>query len=563
MAFSKKFAAALAVAATAGLVLSACGNSKHEDTETTTPPAADETAAAETTPATGDEAGDETEAAGGDETLTGAAKVLADAGVATPVALTIQYNPDHYGDASAEEYGAIKEQLEETGLFTVTLNSTEWVTYSQERIANYSIYQLGWFPDYPDADNYLSVFFSKDNFLGNKFDEPAVQALIDEQRVTTDEAARAELISQLQSLVAEYLPTLPLLQGRQVAVIGTNVNEPPVLDASFQFRFANIQKDNDPTAVVKVGTTDMVTSLDPAGSYDNGSYLVQTNVYPMVLSFAPGNPVPTPELAESCEFSEDGATYTCKIKDGLKWANGNTLDANDVKFTFDRQLTIADPEGPSSLLGSLDSVTVPDPLTVEFHLNAPNDVTWEQILASPVGPVVDDEVFSATELTPDADIVAANAFAGAYTIKTWKINEVAEFTPNPDYAGVQGTPQNGGIIMTYYKESSNMRLNIESGEDDVAWRSLTATDIASLESSDAVEVVYGPGGEIRYIVFNVETMPGDTPEQKLAIRQAIAMSIDRDELSEVVYAGTYSPLCSYVPEGLPGANTAVCDLYNQ
>ena len=54
----------------------------------------------------------------------------------------------------------MKEQLEKSGLFTVDLKSTEWTTYTKERRADaYPVYQLGWFPDYSDADNYLTPFF--------------------------------------------------------------------------------------------------------------------------------------------------------------------------------------------------------------------------------------------------------------------------------------------------------------------------------------------------------------------------------------------------------------------
>ena len=79
-----------------------------------------------------------------------AKEVLADAGVTTPVALNLQYNPDHYGPSSGDEYAMIKDQLEKSGLFKVNLQSTEWVTVLARTAApTYTrLYQLGWFPDY-------------------------------------------------------------------------------------------------------------------------------------------------------------------------------------------------------------------------------------------------------------------------------------------------------------------------------------------------------------------------------------------------------------------------------
>ena len=136
----------------------------------------------------------------------------------------------------------VKSQLEESGLFTVDLKSTEWVQYSEDRTSDvYPAYQLGWFPDYSDADNYLTPFFLTNNFLGNHFSDPQVEELILGQAVEPDADTRTQMIEDIQSLVAEQLSTLPLLQGAQVAVAGTDVDG-VILDASFKFRFAPVTK---------------------------------------------------------------------------------------------------------------------------------------------------------------------------------------------------------------------------------------------------------------------------------------------------------------------------------
>jgi len=155
-----------------------------------------------------------------------AAKFLSDAGVSTPVTLSIQYNPDHYGSSSDQEYGLVKQQLESTGLFKVNLQSTEWVTYNKERVADgYPIYQLGWFPDFPDADNYLTPFFAANNFVGNHFNVPAIQKMIEKEVTETDAAKRTQQIQDIQTeLATKHLSTLPLLQGSQWAVSGTKVS---------------------------------------------------------------------------------------------------------------------------------------------------------------------------------------------------------------------------------------------------------------------------------------------------------------------------------------------------
>lgn len=73
-----------------------------------------------------------------------------------------------------------------------------------------------------------------------------------------------------------------------------------------------------------VGTTDKVVALDPAGAYDNGSSLVEQQVYPFILAYKPGTADLNPSIAESADFSEP-TKYEVKLKDGLKYANGNEL----------------------------------------------------------------------------------------------------------------------------------------------------------------------------------------------------------------------------------------------
>lgn len=319
--------------------------------------------------------------------------------------------------------------------------------------------------------------------------------------------------------------------------------------------------------VILVGTTDKVTTLDPAGSYDNGSLAVQVNVFPYLVDTAQNSTDVVPSLAETAEFTAPDE-YTVTLPEGLKWANGNTLDSADVVFSFERNIAIADPNGASSLLYNLDSVEAVDDTTVVFHLKSENDQVFPFILTSFPGAIVDDEVFSADALTPDQDIVDANAFGGPYTITSWDFNQTVEFAPNPEYkSNVLDAPVNDGVILSYYADSSNLKLDVQEGQIDVAYRSLSATDVADLATNDAVTVHDGPGGEIRYIVFNFNTQPyGATtaeadPAKALAVRQAVADLIDRAAISEQVYKGTYTPLYSFVPDGFAGATEVLKELY--
>lgn len=70
-------------------------------------------------------------------------------------------------------------------------------------------------------------------------------------------------------------------------------------------------KSSSSSDTVVIGTTDKIVTIDPAGSYENGSFLVETNVYPFLYNFAYGSTTPEPDVADGAgEFSADGTEYT-------------------------------------------------------------------------------------------------------------------------------------------------------------------------------------------------------------------------------------------------------------
>ena len=320
------------------------------------------------------------------------------------------------------------------------------------------------------------------------------------------------------------------------------------------------------SSTITVGTTDKITVLDPAGSYDAGSFAVQTQVFPFLMNSPYGTSDVEPDIATKAEFTSP-TEYTVTLKPDLKWANGNALTSSDVKFSFDRQVAINDASGPAVLLYNLDSVAAPDDTTVVFTLKAANDQVFPQILSSPAAAIVDEDSFSADALTPDDDIVKAKAFAGQYELTTYNFNSLLAYKAYAGYQGLLGPAKTENINVKYFTDASNMKLDIQEGNIDVAWRSLSATDVDDLRGNDKVKVVDGPGGEIRYLTFNFNTQPfGATtaeadPAKALAVRAAVADVVDRAELADQVYKGSYSTLYSYVPEGLTGANESLKGLY--
>ncbi|MFJ8696534.1 ABC transporter substrate-binding protein [Streptomyces roseolilacinus] len=146
-----------------------------------------------------------------------AAALLRDADVATPVKLTLHYTTDHYGAATAKEFAALRDQLNGSGLFDVTVEGVEWSSFrpAQKR-GDYAVYGLGWFPDFPDPDNYIAPFLDADNFLNTPYvSHEARERLIPASRQEADRAAAAPAFQRLQDIVADEVPVLPLWQGKQ------------------------------------------------------------------------------------------------------------------------------------------------------------------------------------------------------------------------------------------------------------------------------------------------------------------------------------------------------------
>ena len=316
---------------------------------------------------------------------------------------------------------------------------------------------------------------------------------------------------------------------------------------------------------ITIGTTDSVTALDPAGSYDQGSSTLEYNMYQTLLTIPAGENTPQGDAAESCEYS-DPQTFTCKLKPNLKFSNGDALTSSDVKYSLERAINIADPNGAAIyLLGSIgkpnkdgvlqvvpDAIETPDDQTVTFHLNKP-DTTFQFVLTYPgAGAIVDEDVFPADKELADDKVIGS----GPYKLSQYKAGEQAVFEINGEYTG-PNKGQAPQIFVSYYSTPSALKLAAEDGDVDVAWRSLSPTDLSDLKEGGKVTVAEGDGAEIRYFVWDVASPVG----KDLATRQAVAQIIDRDQIASKAYENTVSPLYSIVPPGFPGQVDAFQEKY--
>jgi peptide/nickel transport system substrate-binding protein len=314
-----------------------------------------------------------------------------------------------------------------------------------------------------------------------------------------------------------------------------------------------------------LGTTDTVTALDPAGSYDLGSSTLEYNLYQTLLTVPANSTEIVGDAASGCEY-DDPTTLTCTLEKGLTFSNGNALTSSDVKYSFERSIKIQDANGAAIyLLGSItdtakdgtvtlnkDAIETPDDQTVVFHLDHP-DTTFQYVLTYPgAAAIVDEDVFPADKKIDDDKIIGS----GPYKLSQYKAGDQAVLELNTKYAGKNegGSKQ---VFVKYYSTPSALKLAAENGEVDVAWRSLSPTDIADLKDNGDVTVATGKGSEIRYWVWKVDGQVG----KQVAVRQAAAQVFDREAIAKNAYDDTVDPLLSIVPPGYAGQKDSFKEAY--
>ncbi|WP_053846818.1 ABC transporter substrate-binding protein [Streptomyces sp. NRRL B-24085] len=306
---------------------------------------------------------------------------------------------------------------------------------------------------------------------------------------------------------------------------------------------------------VVMGMSDDVLATDPASGYDPGSWLLFNNVFQSLLSFPKGGTEPEPDAAQRCEFTDTRTqVYECTLKTGLKFSNGDPLTSEDVKFSFDRMLRINDDAGPAIMFPMLEKVETPDEKTVVFRLNTP-DATFPSKIASGAGSIVDHTQYDADGLREDGEAVGS----GPYRLDSFD-DDQAVFSVNENYEGA-AEPQNSGVTLKFFHgDQAALKTALTGDKIDLAYRGLSAGDIADIENAapdSGVEVVEGTSAEVQHLVFNMD----DPVAGQLGVRKAIAYLLDREALIHDVYQGTATPLYSIVPAGIAGHNTAFFDTY--
>ncbi|RSM88243.1 ABC transporter substrate-binding protein [Streptomyces sp. WAC 01325] len=174
-----------------------------------------------------------------------ATAALLSEGIVEKVRLTLWSTPSRYGSSTDQELKVIAEQLNASGLFQADMRSVPFSQYEKDiSKGRYGVYVKGWLPDYPDADNFTAPFFGHGNVLENNYvNRKITDVLIPRTAATSERIAVVKDFKELQSIVAEEVPVLPIWQGKQYVVHGPDVRGYEYcIDASTVFRFWNLAK---------------------------------------------------------------------------------------------------------------------------------------------------------------------------------------------------------------------------------------------------------------------------------------------------------------------------------
>ncbi len=295
------------------------------------------------------------------------------------------------------------------------------------------------------------------------------------------------------------------------------------------------------------GTTDKLSNIDPANAYDFHTWEIFYNTMQGLVGYEPGGSKVVPALATSWSSNAAGDEFTFKLRPNVKFSDGSPFDANAVKWTIDRNVTIAG--DPSWLITDfVKSVEVVDPLTVKFILKNPVPF-FPQLVANPPYYPLSPNIWPAGEkgkyLNDPSELKGgALVSLGAYKMTSFKRDEEIVLDYNPNYWGKE--PAYKKIIIRYFADATTMRLALEKGEVDLVYKSLNPSDISDLSKNANLTVFKNQGPFIRYLAF--ETSESVFKDKQL--RQAVAALINRPEIAQKVYLGQVAPLYSMIPNGM-------------
>lgn len=307
-------------------------------------------------------------------------------------------------------------------------------------------------------------------------------------------------------------------------------------------------EEKDSVIVVMGPSSEPEAGFDPAYGWGAGEHvhepLIQSTLTITTTDLKIGY-----DLAVDMETSEDGLTWTVKIRDDVKFTDGEKLTAEDVAFTYN---TLRDTSSVNDFT-MLKSAEAVDDTTVVFHMNRPYSI-WPYTMA--IVGIVPEHAYG-------ADYGEHPIGSGRYIMKQWDRGQQVIFEANPDYYGE--TPKMKKVTVLFMEEDAAFAA-VQSGQVDLAYTAASYSDQAvpgyellSFETVDnrGFNLPAVPSGN-----SNEAGVPlGNDFTSDVLVRRAINIGIDRSEMIENVLNGYGSPAYS-VCDKMPWYQEAAETEYN-
>lgn len=312
-----------------------------------------------------------------------------------------------------------------------------------------------------------------------------------------------------------------------------------------------------PDTLVQAWAIDDIISLDPAEVFEFTASEILGNTYQQLVAYDVKDVSKLyGEVAESWEVSEDGKTIHFKVREGLKFASGNPLSAEDVVYSLQRAVKLD--KSPAFILTQFgfDASTVEQKIrqtgdfTFDFEMDKPYAPTFAlYCLTATVAMVVDKKLV--TEHEQDGDmgynwLKTAYAGSGAFSIREWRANEVVVLDRNDNYSGE--APAMKRVIYRHIPEPATERLLLEQGDIDIA-RKVGPEEIDALSQNPDIAVEDGVKGSIYYLGLNQKNEYLAKPE----VRQAFKYLVDYQTIADTILKGTVTVHEAFLPSGMLGA----------
>lgn len=295
-----------------------------------------------------------------------------------------------------------------------------------------------------------------------------------------------------------------------------------------------------------------VGELDPGKASDFADSILMFNVYDTLVLPVQGGPGHAPHLAKS--WSNDGNSFTFKLRGDVKFQSGNSLTSDDVVYSVERMKALG--AGLSYLFGVVESVEAVDGSTVRFNLSSP----YSPFVASLVRlPIVDKMHVEANAASDDewgeAFLSGNGAGTGAYTVKSHNPQAETVMEKNADYFLDIAGEAPDTVHLRYGLEAATVRTLIATDEHDISSQWLPPEVIAALAKNGA-QLLTESGTGAFYFKMNTTKAPLDDVNCRLALSTAFDYStaIKMIAITDDISAG--SPSTGAIPKGMFGANDA-------